>query len=88
MSQEKVNAYKASKKTRKEDLAKAKKVQLIQKIVGWVVLALVAAALVYGIVISIANGNQRAVTTSEYFVQTTLDIPDIAGIASPSAEAE
>ena len=55
MSQKKVDAYKEAKKTRKEDLAKEKKKKQLNRIIGWVVLVLVVAALGVGLYITIKN---------------------------------
>ena len=64
------------------DDKKAKKVKLIQQIIGWVAAAALVGLLVFGIVRTVQNSNPtRIITTSENFVQTVLDIPDIAGIA-------
>jgi len=77
MSQEKVDLYKESKKTRKADVAKKKKVDKLTQILYWVVGVVIVAALIFGIALTIHNTKEQ--TGAEY-QNTSKIIDDYAGI--------
>ena len=81
MSQAKVDAYKAAKKTRKEDIKKAKAAAARKRVIGWIVGILIIVGLVAGIVITIVNAQKAktAETKAKYTAQGYLlnDYADI-----------
>lgn len=88
MSQAKVDAYKAAKKTRKADIAKQKKNDAIRKIVYWVIAAILVCALVVGLVITFKNVSQKNSGTSNYAVQD-FELGDYANLlGSEEADGE
>jgi len=88
MSQEKVEQYKASKKTRKQDIEKAKKQKQLKKILWIAAGVLVAAALAVGLIITGVNMiKEKKQTTEENFRTTDLMVQDMAGVLEDSTEA-
>ena len=91
MSQKKVDAYKEAKKTRKEDLAKEKKKKQLNRIIGWVVLVLVVAALGVGLYITIKNMKDNSAEDNTAYQATSYILDDYANIAgtteAPTIEA-
>ena len=89
MSQEKVDKYKESKKTRKEEVAKQKKVMKMRKLTGWIILAVIVIGLVVGIVLTVVN-NAKAKTESEaaLYNETSYLLRDHANIEGTTAPEE
>ena len=87
MSQEKVDKYKAAKKTRKQDLEKEKKQKQLKKMIWTALGILVAAALLVGLVITGINiaKNKKQATEGQYRVDNYV-VSDMAGILSTEAE--
>ena len=90
MSQAKVDAYKAAKKTRKADIAKQKKNDAIRKIVYWVIAAVLVCALVVGLVITIKNISTKNSSANTYAAQgfELGDYADIQGTKEAAEDAE
>lgn len=89
MSQKKVDEYKESKKSRKEQIAKQKRDAKIRKLVGWAVLALVIVGLVVGIVITVVNSvNAKAESAAEQYNESNYLLEDYADIEGTATEAE
>jgi len=87
MSQEKVEKYKASKKTRKQDIEKAKKQKQFKKLCWSAAGLLVVAALVAALAITIVNVAKEKKTASEdNFRTTSLVVTDISGVRSVAEE--
>ena len=86
MSQEKVDKYKESKKNRKEEVAKQKKIMKRRKLTGWIILAVVVVGLVAGLVITIVN-NEKAKTESqdEMYNESAFLLEDYANIEGTTA---
>ncbi|MBR4768512.1 MAG: hypothetical protein IK088_06005 [Lachnospiraceae bacterium] len=85
MSQKKVDQYKESKKTRKEDVKKQKTAKKINAVIGWVILILVIAALVVGLIFTFKNCQPE---TGDGYTVTEQVISDIADIEGTSSEEE
>ncbi|MBR0086920.1 MAG: hypothetical protein IJL98_04175 [Lachnospiraceae bacterium] len=93
MSQEKVDKYKAAKKTRKEDVAREKKQKKLRRLLFSVIGAALVCALILGIVFSIIGKNRdEEARQKEAYQASAYIVPDIAGIqtedAPTSTEAE
>ena len=93
MSQEKVDKYKAAKKTRKADVAKEKKQKKLKRLLISVIGAALACALVLGIVFTfIGRARDEEARQKEAYQASAYIVPDIAGIqtedAPTSSEAE
>ena len=89
MSQEKVDKYKAAKKTRKQDLEKEKKQKQLKRMI-WIALGiLAAAALLVGLVITGINmwKNKKQSTEGQYRVEEYV-VTDMAGIQSTEAASQ
>jgi len=81
MSQEKVEQYKAAKKTRKQDIAKEKKLKQFKKICWLSAGALVAAALVVALVITVINiSKDKKQASEDDFRATDYVVNDMSGI--------
>jgi len=80
MSQRKVDAYKQSKKTRKQDVAKQKRVDAIRRVVAIVVGVIVGVALLVGIGVSIYNIATADLKNTSSYVATSFLLEDISGI--------
>lgn len=87
MSQAKVDAYKAAKKTRKEDIAKQKKADAVRKIVYWIIAALIVCALAVGLIITFKNMYKQNGGTDQY-AQTVYELDDYAGLTEAETSAE
>ena len=90
MSQKKVDAYKAAKKTRKEDIAKEKKMKAVRRVIGWVVALLLVAALGVGLYFTIKNIQEGKADDNSAYQATGYildDYANIAGTEEPTTEA-
>ena len=89
MSQEKVDKYKESKKTRKEEVAKQKKVMKLRKLTGWIILAVIVVGLAAGLIITFVN-NKQAKTESQDALYNESDylLQDYANIEGTTAAEE
>lgn len=86
MSQEKVDRYKESKKTRKQDAEKKKRKDLIRRIATIAVICVLAAALLTGIGVTI--GNYISKKSSEHpYASSDFMLEDYVNIQGTSAEA-
>ena len=85
MSQKKVDAYKEAKKTRKEDLAKEKKQKQLRRVLGWIVLVVLVAALGVGLYITIRNIKENSAEDTSAYKSTTYILDDYANMASTEA---
>ena len=79
MSQEKVNAYKEAKKTRKQDAQKAKNAQNARRVGFYVVAILLAGLLVFGIGLTIKNQVDAEAKQKEDLLAALLDDNFILG---------
>lgn len=88
MSQKKVDAYKESKKNRKEEVQKEKRAKKIRAIVGWAILVAVIAGLIVGLVFTFKNCTTQ--TDDGYTVteQVIVDLVDIEGTGTESESEE
>ena len=85
MSQKKVDAYKESKKSRKEEVQKEKRTKKIRAIIGWVILVLIIGGLITGIVFTVKN----CVTESgDGYTVTEQVIEDLVDIEGTGTEEE
>lgn len=85
MSQKKVDQYKESKKTRKEDAKKEKNVKKFRAVLGWVILVLILAALAVGLIFTFKNCQTE---TGDGYTVTAQVISDIADIEGTATEPE
>ena len=89
MSQKKVEEYKASKKTRKEEIAKQKRNAKLRKLGLWAALAVVVIGLITGLVITIVNQQKaKAESAADLYNETNLILQDYADIEGTATEAE
>ena len=87
MSQEKVNKYKESKKTRKQDVAKQKKEDAFKALLWKVILGVVVIGLVVGIVISVVNTSvAKKKAMKDAYVAENFLINDLADITGAEAD--
>ena len=76
MSQKKVDAYKESKKTRKQDAQKEKRSKLIGRIVGWCLVVIAVAGLAVGLFFTFRN--METTSDDDAYVATNQVISDLA----------
>ncbi len=89
MSQEKVDKYKEAKKTRKEDLAKQKKKNAVNRLLGWIIGCVVVAGLILILVISIVNQNKaKREAMEQAFSADNFVLDDLTGGDQTEEEAE
>jgi len=80
MSQLKVDAYKETKKTRKQDVAKQKKAKAFERVLGTVIAIVVAAALLVGVGITVYNLIDGSLHNTSGLTATSYILDDLSGI--------
>ncbi len=89
MSQEKVDQYKESKKNRKEEVAKKKKMAKLRRLIAWAVIALIVVGLAVGITITVVNQQKaNAESQAELYNEGAMLLEDYADIQGTATEAE
>ncbi len=85
MSQKKVDAYKESKKSRKEEVQKEKRTKKVRAVIGWIILVLVVGGLITGIVFTVKNCVSE---TGDGYTVTEQVIEDLVDIEGTGTEEE